>query len=266
MKQVKSFVIFISFLIIVVADDGFGQVNTEKFRKHAKTEGFIFSVGFGFGFSGGNSDYVSADATARVDYNGKRNNAFLVGNFDYRESNRQKAVHKGFLHLRGIRPMTSKLALEGFLQQQFDQFLLLNDRKLIGSSLRIRTMDFISAKDTITGLSSYLGLGIMYEREIYNVGVETEELVKKEPLRITSYLTFDYAISERINCWAVGYFQPKVDRLDNFKTVLETGMEIWIIGRLFFTFDLGYRFISEPVGDVKKYDLVIKNGLRVTIP
>ncbi|MFU8843635.1 MAG: DUF481 domain-containing protein [Bacteroidales bacterium] len=266
MKQVKLFVIFISFLNIVLASSLFAQVNTEKFRKHAKTEGFIFSAGFGFGYSAGNSDYVSADASARVDYNGKSNNAFLVGNFDYKESNKEKAVHKGFLHFRGIRPLTPGLALEGFLQQQFDQFLLLNDRKLIGTSLRIRTMDFRSVKDTLTGLSSYLGLGIMYEREVYNVGLETEELVKKEPLRISSYLTFDYAISERINCWVVGYYQPKIDRFDNFKAVLEAGMEISIIGRLFFTFDLGYRFISEPVGDVEKYDVVIKNGLRVTIP
>ena len=115
-------------------------------------------------------------------------------------------------------------------------------------------------------MRSFLGLGMMYEREIYDTGGETENLVKKEPLRITSYLTLDYAISERINCWVVGYYQPKIDRLDNFKAVFETGMEIWIIGKLFFTFDLGYRFISEPVGDVKKYDVTVKNGLRVTLP
>ena len=253
-------------LAVLTASTAFGQVNTEKFRRHLKKDGFVFSAGLNFGYSGGNSDYVSAEATARVDYNGKRNNAFMVGNFDYKESNKEKVVSKGFLHLRGVRPVTPGIAIEGFLQQEFNKFLLLNDRKLAGTGLRIRAMDFRPEKDTLTGLGSYLGLGVMYEREVYNIGTEVEELVIKEPLRITSYLTLDYAISERINCWAVGYFQPKIDRLDNFKAVFETGMEIWVIGKLFFTFDLGYRFISEPAGDVKNYDIAIKNGLRVTLP
>jgi hypothetical protein len=266
MKAYMVSYLVILLLAVLTASTTFGQVNTEKFRRHLKKDGFVFTAGLSFGYSGGNSDYVSAEATARIDYNGKQNNAFMVGNFDYKESNKEKVVSKGFLHLRGVRPVTPGIAIEGFLQQEFNKFLLLNDRKLVGTSLRIRTMDFRSEKDTLTGLGSYLGLGVMYEREVYNIGTEVEELVIKEPLRVTSYLTLDYAISERINCWAVGYFQPKIDRLDNFKAVFETGMEIWVIGRLFFTVDLSYRFNNEPVGDVEKYDLLIKNGLRLTIP
>jgi hypothetical protein len=266
MIQIRATLILILFQFFVLAGTGFGQVNTEKFRRHLKKEGFIFSTGFSFGYSGGNSDFITAEATSRLDYNGKRNNAFLVGNFDYKESNKEKAIHKGFLHLRGIHPMTQVLAIEGFLQQEFNKFLLLNDRKLIGSSLRIRLMDFKPEKDTLKGFGSHLGLGMMYEREVYNIGTDEEDLVKKEPLRISSYLTLDYAISERINCWAVGYFQPKFSNFNDFKVMLETGMEIWIIGKLFFTVDMGYRFNSEPVGEVKKYDLMIKNGIRLTIP
>jgi hypothetical protein len=83
---------------------------------------------------------------------------------------------------------------------------------------------------------------------------------------MSSYITFDWNISSRINCWAVAYYQPNITKISDFKGILETGMEIWIIGKLYFTVDLSYRYNNQPVGDVKRYDTVIKNGLRYSFP
>jgi hypothetical protein len=241
-------------------------VNTEKFRKFSEKEGFIFNTGFRFGYSGGNSEYLTVDGTFRLDYNGNKNDAFIVANYDYKESSKSKITNKGFVHLRGIHNFSQKIALETFLQQEFNEFLLLADRNLVGAGGRFQLMDFMAEKDSLTRFTSNLGLGLMYEHEVYEIGEGDKTTVIKNPVRITSYLTLDWAINERINAWGVIYFQPHITSIHNFRTVAETGMEIWLLSRLYFTIDMSYRYNNEPIGDVTNYDIVIKNGLRLTIP
>ena len=253
-------------LFIGVTESILGQINTEKFRKYSDRQGFVFNTNFRFGYSGGNSEYISADATLRLDYNGVKNNAFIVGNYDYKETVEGKVVNKGFLHFRAVHPFSKRFAIEGFLQQEFNEFLLLRDRKLAGASLRTRIMDFVSEDDSLTNFSSNLGLGLMYEHEVYDVLNEEGLIVTLNPIRISSYLTIDWNISSRVNWWAVGYFQPNVEYFKDFRAVVETGMEIWVIGRLYFTIDFSYRYNNRPVGDVRHYDVVVKNGLRYSVP
>lgn len=253
-----SIVVFPMFLV--------GQVNTEKFRKHDLDEGFIFNTNFRFGYSGGNSEYVSVDGTFRVDYNGEKSDLFLVANYNYKATNTERVVNKGFVHLRGIRNISSNFALEAFLQQEFNEFLKLEDRKLAGASGRFLLINATSKKDSISGFRSFIGIGGMYEHEVYDL--QSGELLneKSNLFRLTSYLTTDWNISDRINLWAVGYYQPALTRFSNYKLVVESGMEILVIGKLFFTIDMSYRYNNEPVGDVKNYDIVINNGLRFTFP
>ena len=106
----------------------------------------------------------------------------------------------------------------------------------------------------------------MYEREVYAVGENKEEEVIKDPFRLTTYLTLDWTLSDRVNAWAVGYFQPNIKKVHDFRAIFETGIEIWIIGKLYLNTELSYRYNNEPVGDVKHYDTVITNGVRLTIP
>lgn len=252
--------------LLLVAGLSQGQVNTEKFRKYSDQKGFVFNTNFRFGLSQGNSEYISVDGTLRLDYNGKKNDAFIVGNYDYKETNDGKVVNKGFVHLRVVHPFSNRVAVEGFLQQEFNEFLLLRDRKLAGASLRTKIIDYVNEKDSLTNFSSNLGLGLMYEHEVYDVQDAEGLVIRKDPIRISSYLTIDWNISSRVNWWAVGYFQPNVEYFKDFRSIVETGVEIWVIGRLYFTVDFSYRYNNRPVGDVEHFDMTIKNGLRYSVP
>lgn len=256
----------ISFLVLLIlSTSGFSQVNTEKFRKFSDQEGFLFNVGFRFGYSSGNSEYISSDGTFRLDYNAQKNNAFLIANYDYKESETSKITNKGFVHLRGIHSLNKTFATEIFLQQEFNEFLHLKDRKVGGASLRTKILNFES-KDSLSGFVSNLGLGLLYEYEVYDVATEDNLQTQLNTVRFSSYLTLDWNISSRINCWAVAYYQPNIKKISDFKSIMEVGMEILIIGKLFFTIDLSYRYNNQPVGEVKRYDTEIKNGLRYSFP
>jgi hypothetical protein len=242
------------------------QVNTEKFRKYSDEDGFLFNTLFRFGYSGGNSNYLTVDGTFRLDYNAKKNNAFIVANYDYKETDEGKVVNKGFVHLRGIHPLNDRFSLEGFLQQEFNEFLLLRARQLAGASVRTKLLDHLSKKDSLSSIHSHLGLGGMYEHEAYDVPNEGDLTTVTNRFRISSYLTLDWNISDRISMWMVTYYQPNVLKIHDFRMIMETGMEIWLIGRLYFSIDFSYKYNNEPIGDVEKYDTVIKNGLRYSVP
>ena len=242
------------------------QVNTEKFRKYSDKQGFLFNTKFRLGYSSGNSEYISVDGNARLDYNAKKNNYFIVTNYEFKETNEGKVSNKGFVHLRGIHPFNDVLAAEAFLQQEFNEFILLEDRKLAGAGLRTRILHSVSKEDTMTRFSAKLGTGMMYEREVYDIGKGEKNEVITDPFRVTSYLTLDWMLSDRVNCWAVGYFQPNIEKIHDFRSIFETGIEVWIIGKVYLNVELSYRYNNEPVGDVKHYDVVINNGVRVTIP
>ncbi|GAB4322411.1 MAG: hypothetical protein Kow00127_15030 [Bacteroidales bacterium] len=246
-----------------------GQINTEKFRKHDSEKGFIFNVSSGISISRGNSEYTSVDGTLRVDYNQDHYSLFAVGSYDFKSGNSETLVHKGFGHLRGIVNLSSRLAAEMFLQQEFNEFLLLADRKVTGAGLRYRLIDLKPGKDTPEkegALRSFAGSGIMYERELYRLNdSETNEIVQN-PVRITSYLTLDWKINKQASMWAVAYYQPDISDFSNYRTMVEGGLEVAITKKLFLTTQVYYRFNRYPVGDVKPYDLIIKNGLRLRLP
>ncbi len=242
------------------------QVNTEKFRKYSDKKGLLFNAHLGLGYSDGNTQYTSVDGNLRLDYNATKNNYFIVTNYEFKETKTSKVENKGFVHLRGIHPFSEVFAIEGFLQQEYNEFILLEDRKLAGAGLRTTLLNIDSEKDTVSHFSIHLGTGAMYEREVYKVGEVEKVEVIKHPYRVTTYLTLDWTVSDRVSCWAVGYYQPNMESIHDFRSIFESGIEIWIIGKLYLNVNVSYRYNNEPVGDVKGYDFVLKNGFRLTLP
>jgi len=258
--------LLLTLIFVVFSLNLSAQINTEKFRKYGEKKGLLFNTLFGFGYSGGNTNYLSVNGNLRLDYNALKNNFFIVTNYEFKETQTEKVANRGFVHLRGVHPFNDVLAVEGFLQQEFNEFILLENRNLVGAGLRTRILNYTPAHDSAGGFRVRLGTGLMHEHELYNIGEANKIEVVKNPFRFTSYLTIDWTISHRVNFWAVGYYQPNLTLLDDFRSILESGIEVWILGKLYLTVDFSYRYNKQPVGDVKHYDVVVTNGVRLTIP
>jgi len=245
----------------------FAQVNTEKMKKHQSEEGFVYNAEFRVGYASGNINYTTIDGSARIDYNQEKFNTFLVGNYNYKKTPEKTIIHKGFAHVRFNREINEKSSVEAFLQQEFNELLLLDDRKVVGASFRTHLLNIKNKKDSLTeGFRSNLGIGGMYEIERYDLsGIEnnTQE-AKYYNWRITSYLTLDWSITKDVNYWCVMYYQPNINNFSDFRSIVESGLDIRIIGHLLFTFGVGYRYNNEPVGGKKQSDLLLINGLALT--
>ncbi len=213
-------------------------------------------VSLAAGFASGNSEYVNVKSAARIDYGVKNFDFFLVGNYEFQEAKEEKIVNKGFAHLRSIITLTPALFLEFFLQKEFNQFILLEDRNLAGSGLRLDVIKlFSSSEDSL--MEIYWGSGLMFENERYNIPVSPETNL----FRSTNYLTIKWQITNNFSFTTINYFQFDVKRLHDYRFLSDAGFNFSITEDLAFNSLLSWRYDNEPVEGVKKYDVEVTNGI-----
>ena len=179
-----------------------GQVNTEAMRSENNSDGFKNQFNLELGYEKANSEVLDLAVEYRLDYIRKDNfHSFMVINLENgfeKENNSPKNIitNKGFIHLRATKNVVTNYQMEVFTQYEFNEFLLLNDRYLLGSGLRT-----VFHKSELA--NTYLGIGLMVEKETYNLDVDNE----KSLLRSTNYIKNNIALSSNIDLGNTAYFQ-----------------------------------------------------------
>lgn len=255
----------LSLLMIFVAvssSNSFSQVNTEKFRKYYTKEGFHYNLGSTFALRAGNSEYGSVRFNGRIDNNRKKFDQFLVANFEYKSTAEEQITNNGFVHLRGMWNIKPQLNWEFFLQQAYDRFVDLNSRSLIGTTVKYRLFENISI-DSSRAFEIDVSTGIMYENEIYN---SEPEDIKRVLMRSTNFVSIDWMVKEKLNVNGVFYYQPAFNNINDYRFASWLTIDFAIVKRLYFVFQIWYKYNSRPVNDVKPWDLSIENGVRFEFP
>lgn len=238
------------------------QVNTEKLRRSEETRGFLFTTGVSLGLTRGNSEFVSVAGDLRVDYMREDDVHFAVLDYAFKESSRGKIANKGFFHLRTIWDVAASLAVEGFGQVEFNEFLSLSNRGLLGAGVRWNAVRMTNeAQKPLFGL--HLGVGAMFEHEEYDTSPQDVVL---DRVRSTNYLTLQWTPSDVATGSVIAYLQPLITNPEDLRVIAEAAMEWKITGGLHFNVRASWRYHSRPMTDVKRYDLEITNGIRLTLP
>ena len=130
------------------------------------------------------------------------------------------------------------------------EFLLLNDRYLLGSGIRI---GFNNNKLSTT----YLGIGFMVEKETYNLDIDNE----KSLLRSTNYIKNNIALSSNIDLSNTCYFQIASDDLNDYRILYDGGLDFYVNDYFAFTIELNYRYDNDPHGGLGISYIQISNGV-----
>ena len=250
--MIRTIIIGLLLLISTLAS----QVNTEAMRSAENRNGFQNKFNLELGYEKANSEVLELATEYRLDYIKQDNfHSFMIINFNngYEKENNSKNIitNKGFIHLRTTKNVLKNYQMEVFTQYEFNEFLLLNDRYLIGSGLRIGFQKNEHA-------NTYLGMGFMYEKETYDI-IDTED--SESLLRSTNYIKNNFTLSSNIELKNTAYFQIASDDFNDYRILYDGGLEFHANDFFAFTISLNYRYDNDPHGDLGSSYIQISNGM-----
>jgi hypothetical protein len=247
-------IIFISILTIVQ-----GQVNIEAMRS-TDTDNSNLEIQFDLDFI--NTTKKNTEFTYATRYNYLFDNdavflGVLKGKFFQQEADgvKKDLENKGLLHLRYTHPVKS-FYVEGFIQNEFDDFRALENRQLIGGGVRfpLTSSSFFD--------SMFVGTGAMYEKEVYNL----ENNLEITELKSSSYLILSKAIRENISLNTTMYYQFSTSKIKDYRLLAISTMNFDINDRVGFFVRVDMREQAIPIDDSLDYNYVeVSLGMEMNL-
>ncbi len=199
-----------------------------------------------FAYISGNSELIELNGSYRADFASLSNlNGFFIWKYDRAfENSKDDITYKGFGHLRIFKPFTVHIVVEGFLQKEFNHFIDLENRELIGAGFRY---------NPITNL--YVGLGIMNEMEKYQDISSKPNFIKS-----TNYLNYSFTILDIAEIQNITYYQFKLEELKDYR-ILWDG-KLTILGLKGISFHINFHFRYDKNSNNSNY-FEISNGLGI---
>ncbi len=242
---------------LLLAGSTQAQVNTESMRREWGGEGVHGQAGANLALQQGNSPYLRLGLGARIDYLANPFYTFLVANWQRRTDAGTLKQHDGFLHGRVVYTVTPTVKAEGFAQKEFNDFIKLKDRTLLGAGARLTLAE--TNTDSFM-LVIHCGIGAMHERELLNLEPTDE---RQRLIRSTNYLTFAWRVRKTFSVTTTTYYQPAFGTPRDFRLLSNLTGTFSITDLLSFNVALNYRYDHQPPPAVKPYDLTISNGVTV---
>ena len=255
--QIIRYVVGLTCLFFLVASAR-AQVNIETLRRLDSKPGWYNDITLSLTYQSGNTDLLRFKSSLRSDYWFGKYHTFGIATLQQGEQGGKLYTDKGFIHLRGARSIIEHLGIEIFLQKQFNESILLQDRNLAGGGLRISALKQRTDKKN-TGMNLYLGIGGMWENETINDKGHGE--VETNIIRSTNYISAAWRIDKRFAVVVTGYYQPYTRRFSDFRILSESRLEVHVTKTVSINIRLNIRYDSEPPTDVEAHDLEIVNGL-----
>lgn len=248
-----------SILFIVCCSPLAAQVNIftgETMRQMRLKSGWYNSINLDLTYRSGNSDLLTTSTRFRSDYLTQKYHGFVFGSLQQGRKDDIFFVNKGMAHARIIRGFTQHILLESFVQKQFNESILLNDRNLAGGGVRF------ASHPRNSRFNLYLGIGAMWEHERINnkeMGEITTRIV-----RSTNYINWTGQLDERITTSATGYYQVYARRFQDYRILFQGSITFNLTTKLSFPLRVNFRYDNEPPAGIRKHDVEIFNGLRYT--
>ena len=211
MKNLK--IIFL-FIIFIYPYSVYSQiVNMESSRKE-NLIGSHVQINIGLNGSSGTVDRTNYSLEGRFDNNSSNWQRFAIFSYKREEKDNSITSNNTFMHLRGVRKITPLVAIEGFIQLSEKPLQKIKRRELIGAGLRLSPYKSIK-----------IGLGIFNENE--------ERILSeaRETVRINSYITNSFNISETASFDTTLYIQPDLEDFSELRSYLVLGLRLKISER-----------------------------------
>ncbi len=233
------------------------QVNTEPFRKRIKAKGYSFFLEGTFDGHTGNTRGATADGLIGTGFAGGRHLAFAFASIDYSKLNDVVGVDKSFAHARYDLTIARAISWEAFAQAQSDLFQLIKIRDLVGTGPRFALYDD-------GRFSLFLGVGMMWEHDVYAVPLGGPEARLQNTTRSNVYLAAHAQLTDGIDVVTTTYVQPRTTEPSDVRVLSESGFSFKISSWLSTSISFVGHYDSDPAPGVLRTDTELKNAITLT--
>ncbi|MDT0645887.1 DUF481 domain-containing protein [Zunongwangia sp. F260] len=250
-------ILFISLFILIPGLLSAQLVNIEAKRMQTDSVRFTLNADFSFNHTNNDGSQVNQITTAfstQLKSKDLRKIYFLLGNYNLIDSEAENLQNTWFLHGRFNYKFNQVLRFETFLQGQYNQLLVVEQRNLIGAGLRAKWMD----RKRFTG---YAGNSYMYEMETSDRAGTTYY-----NHRNSTYLTLSYsAESGKFSIANTVYYQPLYRNFSDYRILEQFRMDI-PLSSWFKVFTLyNYYFDSKTPLNTREYTSNLNFGVGISI-
>lgn len=244
------------YLLLVLLSVPLLAIVAIKPREVGENPGVTGSLTGSFETKRGNTDKDNYNAAVKLQYD--NNISYLVWGMvrgEYGQASGTRDTNNFFAHVRYIYNIYGdSFALEALAQAEGDEFKKIKNRSLLGGGARWR----VSETDYEWG-GVFVGLGAFYEYVGYSDNVDPLE----RNARFNSYLAYTVGFSDDNRFTAVGYYQPRVAKMDDYMLSASAGLEVNVYRQIFIGFHISYEHDSEPATGVKKDDFSQETLFRI---
>lgn len=193
-------------------------VNIESRRMQTDSIRFVLNADFSFNHTNNDGlevNQLDATLTSQIKSKDLKKIYLLLGNYKLIDSEEKNLQNSWFLHGRFNYKLSALLRLEAFIQGQYNQLLVVEQRNLLGLGVRLKWVD----RENFTG---YAGNSYLYEVEHSDEAGTTEY-----NHRNSTYLSLSYfPKSKRFSLANTLYYQPLYEDFGDYRILEQFRMDV----------------------------------------
>ena len=234
-------------LIILCPNLLLSQVVNVEGKRQSDENGWSGNTAFSFDYNASAQIDWEFNNTTYLQWDNDSWSILLLNEINIDRAGGIEFENDGFQHLRLSKHINTRYTSETFIQNQFDPVRKIENRKLIGTGVRVKLFD-----------KNFVGIAAFYERELL-----TDEVINKD-FRLSSYLQLDFDISKNIQFLSTTYFQPNIQLFSDFRLSTQSQLNFQITKNFYFTNTVEVMYDSSPASGIQDITYRLQNGIQFT--
>lgn len=226
-------------------------IHIENRRMADPEKGFSGDVSFQANLVQNFNNTFQTNNLVQLHYASEKHRILSISALNLTIFNEERIRNDGYQHLRYNFILNDRWSPEAFAQYQYNEWLKIGFRSLHGAGVRMALLNNDSTKT-----KWFTGLSYMYEYEEET----TDKIVRAH--RANVYMSVGFPIGKILYFDAIGYFQPNVEYISDFRTSLEMTIDVSITERLSLLLIHNIVYDGAPPEGLRNTFYNLRNGLR----
>lgn len=228
-------------------------VNMDGLHFNNNEDKFSADIDLTLSGASGNSTASKAALNTQLNWINENSINLAILGYQYGKNNNVRSVNKSFVHYRYIHKLNDSLDLEIFTQLETNEFTRLSYRGLFGSGVRFSIANTNEHR-------GFLGVGAFYSKEEIEFTQGLTDDGAEEFARANFYFLSKYKITPEFSFSNVVYYQPRVNRVSDYRALFESKLDIQINKGTSFRLSIDIEHDSEPSQTIKSTDVSYMTG------